>query len=82
MLSCEEINRAIAKQRRVLTTSASWGCPDYCHDWAAAGLLLESVWVKRPWYELIGMMQEWRNKGCALTEAIARAYHAALCGGE
>ena len=63
MLTCEQINRAIAKQRKAKplcwdgNLDPVW--PNYCRDWAAAGPLLED------------MVPD--------TEAIARAYHAAFC---
>jgi len=74
MLTNEQINAAIAKQREMaidpdgtMTAArvAFWGdarpaVPNYCRDWAAAGPLLEDM-------------------EAADTEAIARAYHAAFC---
>jgi len=107
MLSCDEINAAIAKQRgecflygRVRGSYAYGGAaltepPDYCHDWAAAGRLLEDLYPENGWsfrlrYYAVGwsasvaFREQWRkpwkaHRLPALTEAIARAYHAAFC---
>ena len=66
MLTNDEINRAIARQRgdpEVGGFAVDYGPPDYCKDWAEAGPLLG---------DLVGQPD---------TECIARAYHAAFCAG-
>jgi len=106
MLSCEQINQAIAKQRnevgigplRVVRTGLGGGdyyttCDrDYCHDWAAAGPLLEKMAEAgmRPRLGYVGpdwvmfwfpghIKAEARLEVRLLPELITRAYHAAFC---
>ncbi len=75
-LTCEEVNRAIARLRgvpQIPTWSAGYveADIDYCHDWAVAGPLLEEMYAARGckiWVRA--------DVGARLTESTARAYYA------
>lgn len=95
-LTCEEVNEAIARFRGEEEYDETWDgkeeqvyitYPDYCHDWAAAGML----WNEMPPGSSISKRHE--SPACAVCcstsllgiavawadetpEAIARAYHA------
>ena len=77
-MSCEQVNEAIAELRneyreyRVLVVNVGLVphkvAPDYCHDWAASGPLLEEmIWEQG--YQIFHL-----KKPLQATEAIARAW--------